>query len=173
MLKLLYPRQYVARLGDIDLNALRQKGICALLLDLDNTLVPRNEDRYPEEVVQWLKEAREKDFKLCIVSNNTSERVLALASSLSIPAVPRAIKPFKRPFLQAMDLLGVGPPETAVIGDQIFTDVLGGNRLGLYTILVVPLQGRDFWATRLITRRLERLVLCFLNKKLNRGAGLP
>lgn len=172
MLKLLCPRQYVARLADIDLSDLRRKGICALLLDLDNTLVPRDEDRYPEEVVRWLEGARGRGFKLCIVSNNTSARVLALASALSIPAVPRAIKPFKRPFLQAMGLLGVGPAETAVIGDQLFTDVLGGNRLGLYTILVVPLQGRDFWATSLVTRPLERLVLCFLGQRRGKGAGL-
>jgi HAD superfamily phosphatase (TIGR01668 family) len=76
-----------------------------------------------------------------------------------IPSVTRAIKPRKSPFRRAMKMLGMTPGETAVVGDQIFTDILGGNRLGLYTILVVPMPGKEYWATELINRRLERLVL--------------
>ncbi len=165
MFKLLYPKLYVAKLFDIDLAELQKKGICAILLDLDNTIVPRDQDCCPGEIVQWIKKAKKHGFKLCIVSNNSPARVQTLASSLAIPAVYRAVKPARRPFIQAMKLLGVAPDQTAFIGDQIFTDVLGGNRLGLYTILVAPLPGREFWATRLFSRRLEKLILCRLNRQ--------
>ncbi|MGB9826407.1 MAG: YqeG family HAD IIIA-type phosphatase [Desulfofundulus sp.] len=136
---------------------------------MDNTIVPRDRDYCSDEIIQWLKEAKKLGFKLCIVSNNSPARVQALATSLDIPAVYRALKPARRSFIQAMKMLGVPPYQTAVIGDQIFTDVLGGNLLGLYTILVMPLPGREFWVTRFINRRLEKLVLCRLNR--NRSGG--
>ncbi|MDQ0286513.1 HAD superfamily phosphatase (TIGR01668 family) [Desulfofundulus luciae] len=170
MFKLLYPKLYVAKLFDIDPAELQKKGIRAILLDLDNTIVPRDQDCCPDEIMQWIKKAKKHGFKLCIVSNNSPARVQALASSLAIPAVYRAVKPARRPFIQAMKLLGVTPGQTAVIGDQIFTDVLGGNRLGLYTILVVPLPGREFWATRLFSRRLEKVVLRRLARKMPGGS---
>lgn len=165
MFKVFYPKLYVAKLFDIDFNGLQSKGIRGILLDLDNTIVPRDEDCCSNEVTRWLKDLQKRGFKLCIVSNNLPARVQALASSFAVPAVYRAVKPTKRPFLKAMELLGTTPRETAIIGDQIFTDVFGGNRLGLYTILVVPLPGREFWATRMFNRRLEKLILwCFLKK---------
>ncbi|MDK2889287.1 MAG: putative phosphatase [Thermoanaerobacter sp.] len=165
MLKLLYPRLYVADLFEIDLVKLKDAGICAILLDLDNTIVPRDQNCFSDKVREWIGQAREQGFKLCIVSNNSPGRVRALAASLDVPAVCRAVKPARRPFIQAMKLLGVAPGQTAVIGDQIFTDVLGGNRLGLYTILVPPLPGPEFWGTRLFNRQLEKLILCHIKRQ--------
>ncbi len=77
---------------------------------------------------------------------------------LGIPGLSKANKPSRRAFLQALDLLGSRPEQAAMIGDQVFTDVLGGNRLGLYTILVVPLCRREFLGTRVL-RLVERVIL--------------
>lgn len=159
MLRLLQPKEIVSRLEDINLQRLKARGICALLIDLDNTVVRRDHDLFTPEVKEWLERAREMGFKICIVSNNSTRRVQNLARQVGVPFVHRAAKPLRRPFYRAMKLLGVSSAETAVIGDQLFTDVLGGNRAGLYTILVEPLPGKEFWATRLISRRLEKLVM--------------
>ncbi|MBF7082149.1 YqeG family HAD IIIA-type phosphatase [Desulfallas sp. Bu1-1] len=159
MLSVLYPRMYVPAIYEINPEELKKMGIRALLLDLDNTIVPRDQDRFSREITQWLQGMLEKGFKLCVVSNNSNARVRRLVGPLRIPCVVRAVKPFRHAFQRGMDLLGVKPQETAVVGDQIFTDILGGNMLGLYTILVVPMPGRDFWATRLINRPLEKLVI--------------
>ena len=162
MLKLLQPKEIVSRLEDINLQRLKARGICALLIDLDNTVVRRDHDLFTPEAKGWLERAREMGFKICIVSNNSTRRVQNLARQVGVPFVHRAVKPLRRPFYRAMKLLGVSAAETAVIGDQLFTDVLGGNRAGLYTILVEPLPGKEFWATRLISRRLEKLVMARL-----------
>lgn len=159
MLRLLYPRMYVPTIFEIDPDELKTKGIGTLLLDLDNTIVPRDESVFSREMSAWLKGMLAKGFKLCVVSNNGKTRVTGLLDPLGIPCVVRAVKPFSRAFVQGMKLVGATPEETAVVGDQIFTDILGGNLLGLYTILVVPMQGKEFWATNLINRRLEKPIL--------------
>jgi HAD superfamily phosphatase (TIGR01668 family) len=95
---------------------------------------------------------------MCLVSNNLSTRVSRFSRALDIPAIAKAAKPRRRSFRQAMEIMGTTAEHTAVIGDQLFTDVLGGNRLHLFTVLVSPLSPLEFWTTRLV-RRAERLVL--------------
>lgn len=164
-MKLLLPRLYVDSLLEITPEFLQHKGIKALILDLDNTLIACGEEKADPRVVAWLNRLREAGFKLCIVSNNTQEKGEELARCLGIPGVFRAVKPRGKSFRKALALLGTSPRETAMVGDQLFTDVLGGNRMGLYTILVPPLGGPDFILTRLITRRIERLFLPFIRAR--------
>lgn len=164
MLKILYPKIYVSSLLEIKPDMLKGLGIKGILFDLDNTLIRRDSDSFSPEVSEWLFELRKRGFKLGIVSNNSSKRVGAIAGPMALPAVHRAVKPWVRPFRRAMKLLGTSPRETALIGDQIFTDIFGGNLSGLYTILVVPMKGKEFWGTRLISRPLERIVLARLKK---------
>jgi HAD superfamily phosphatase (TIGR01668 family) len=159
MIDLLCPRLYVSSLFDINLEDLCQRGIRGILFDLDNTIIPRHLDDFSAEVSCWMNEVRQRNFKACIFSNNKAKRVYALAELLGLPAVCQAAKPRRRAFRRALELMGTAPAETAIVGDQVFTDILGGNRLGLYTILVVPMPGREFWATRLINRQLEKFVL--------------
>lgn len=165
MLRLFYPRLYVPSLFEIDSDILREAGIRGILLDLDNTIVPRDCDCVSVEVARWLLMLQKTGFCLCIVSNNGLARVSHLAGPLSMPAVHWAVKPLSFPFLRAMEILGTKPEETAVIGDQIFTDILGGNLLGLYTILVEPMAGKEFIGTRLIGRSLEKIVLAGLRRQ--------
>jgi len=163
---LLYPELYVPSLFDIDLEALRKKGINSLIIDLDNTIMPRGARRPEQAVEEWLSRVREQGFRLCIVSNSRDSSVRELTHRLGVPVIIRAVKPRRRPFVRALELMGATREETAVIGDQIFTDVLGGNRLGLYTILIDPLDGKEFIGTRLISRPLERLFLPRIKKRI-------
>jgi HAD superfamily phosphatase (TIGR01668 family) len=164
LLKILYPKLYAPSLVEIEPELLEKLGLKGILLDLDNTIVSRDSNRYSEEVGEWLGELRARGFRLGIVSNNSRQRVGAVADLLELPAVHRAIKPLVGPFRRAMGMLGTKPAETALIGDQIFTDIFGGNLCGLYTILVVPLQGKEFWGTRLFSRPLEKIVLARLKR---------
>ncbi|HIE12245.1 MAG TPA: YqeG family HAD IIIA-type phosphatase [Desulfotomaculum sp.] len=159
MLRLLIPDLYVESLFDIQPELLRKRGIRALILDLDNTLIVHGEEKVEPRVHEWVGCLQQNGFKLCIASNNYPDRGERLAQTLGLPGVFRAVKPRGKAFRKALALLGTRPEETAMVGDQLFTDVLGGNRMGLYTILVSSLGGRDFFMTRLIIRRVERLLL--------------
>lgn len=165
MLKIFYPKVYASSLVEIEPEFLEKLGVKGILLDLDNTIVRRDSTRFTKEVAEWLGNLRARGFKLGIVSNNSRQRVGDVAGLLKIPAVHRAVKPLSLPFRRAMNMLGTTPSETALIGDQIFTDIFGGNLCGLYTILVVPLEGKEFWGTRLFSRPLEKIVLARLKRR--------
>lgn len=164
MIDLFCPDQSFESVVDIDLDSLWDRGIRALILDLDNTLLGWETDEIPGPVAEWVSKAKARGFRLCIASNGGKRRVTALAAALGIPAISKAIKPRKRPFKRALAILGVTPEVTAVIGDQIFTDVLGGNRMDLYTILIKPVSERELKTTRMV-RKVERRVLSRLEKK--------
>ncbi|MGB9887029.1 MAG: YqeG family HAD IIIA-type phosphatase [Moorellales bacterium] len=154
----LQPDLQVERLVEVPLESLWRRGIRALIVDLDNTVTFWNSPVVPEDARAWFRSAREQGFGLCLSSNNVYTRAAGIARSLGVPVVCSAGKPRRRAFRQMLAVLGSRPEETAVIGDQIFTDVLGGKRLGLFTVLVRPLGPQEFVVTRLL-RRLERLVM--------------
>lgn len=170
--RLLYPKMYVPSVLDINPEYLYNKGIRCVLFDLDNTVVPRDKDDLAPEVSGWINSLREKGIMACIISNNGPERIRRVSGMKDIPAVYRAVKPLRHPFLKAMRMMGASREETAVVGDQVFTDILGGNRLGLYTILVVPMPGKEYWATAMFNRRLERFVLNRIKGLLTRNSEL-
>jgi len=150
-----------------------------LLLDLDNTIVPWRSYEIAPEVAEWIRKAC-LGMKVCIVSNTRSfKRLERLASELKVSYVRRGAKPRRVGFREALSLLGVESCKAAVIGDQVFTDILGGNRLGAYTILVRPIHRREFIGTR-VSRLAERIVLSLLRRRgmiadqaLSEGEQLP
>jgi HAD superfamily phosphatase (TIGR01668 family) len=154
----LRPRLTVSSIYDLDLEGLWQRGIRGMILDLDNTLVPWGYAEVGEELRAWVGRARARGFRLCLSANARAGRVGEIASRLGIPGIANAGKPRRRAFRRAMEIMGTTPAQTAMVGDQVFTDVLGGNRMGLLTILVTPLGVREFFWTRLV-RWPERLVL--------------
>lgn len=160
----LYPHMYVDSLFDIPLDELAAAGLRAFIFDLDNTITEWNSQELRAEVEAWFGIIRERGFKACILSNNGEQRILQIAQRLGIPFIHQARKPLRRSFLQAVALMEVNTSEVAVIGDQIFTDVLGGNRAGLYTILVKPLAGKEFYGTK-ISRAMEYFVLRRYHRK--------
>lgn len=164
MMDLLCPDVYLESIYELDLNKLKKKGIRGIITDLDNTLIAWNDDTIYPKLAEWFKILKEENFKVCIVSNNSRGRVKIFSDMLEIPAIPKAVKPRRKAFRVALDKMGLQPREAAVVGDQLFTDVLGGNRLGLFTVLVIPVSEREFIGTKIV-RKVERWVLKKLQHK--------
>jgi hypothetical protein len=166
MLELLRPDMMVTAIWEINPEKLRQGGIAGVILDLDNTIVDWNRSRVREEVRCWAERARQAGLGLCIASNARGRvRVAAIAEEIGATWLAPAGKPSRRGLRRALEMLGTTVESTALVGDQIFTDVMGGNRLGLFTILVRPLSGRDFPATRIM-----RILEWFVLRRLHRGS---
>jgi HAD superfamily phosphatase (TIGR01668 family) len=154
----LHPDLAVGRLEDVPLDVLGSWGIRGIIVDLDNTLVGYAQSAVAPEVCAWMSAAQNAGFRLVLLSNNFAERVASIGASLGVPTVPNALKPLPLGYLRAMRLLGTRRAQTAVIGDQLFTDVLGAKLLGLRSILTEPLIAtHEFPATRFL-RLLERVV---------------
>ncbi len=151
--------RYVSRVESIDLDELLAHGIRCLLLDRDNTIVPRDTKRAPREVVAWIARAHELGFSLCFVSNNIHTRLVAAnAAEFDADYIDSAMKPFPFSVKRALEKMGVAADEAVLIGDQIFTDICAGNLGGVRTILVRPQSRRDLWYTY-VFRLFESLVL--------------
>lgn len=161
MLELLRPDLYVASLEDVDLDALAARGIKGLLIDRDKTLTAWRSREVSAARRAWVAAARER-FALCVVSNTIFYRgVRAVGDSLGVPVVARwglGRKPFPGAFRAGLAQIGVAATEAAMIGDQLLTDIAGAKLQGLFTVLVEPVQGREFPGTELI-RPLERMLL--------------
>lgn len=155
MFRRFYPDDYIQSIFEIDTADLKKKGIKALIFDIDNTLVPYDEPEPTKEIIKFFKELQEKGFKICLFSNNTKERVIRFNSGLKLIAIHKANKPLKGKYKRVMKLLGTDQSSTAIVGDQIFTDVYGGNRAGIMTILVRPVSDKDELITK-VKRGIER-----------------
>ncbi|AFQ43013.1 YqeG family HAD IIIA-type phosphatase [Desulfosporosinus meridiei] len=159
MLEYFQPTHQANSLDLIPVEQLSRDGIRGLIIDLDNTMTPWNNLEVAPKVETWFKEVKAAGIRACVVSNNSKrQRVAVVADQLGIPFVFGATKPRRKAFRAGMKLLETGQKDTAVIGDQLFTDILGGNRLGLYTILVTPINDREFIGTR-IMRRIEKVLV--------------
>ncbi len=160
MLERFCPDEIIPRLEQIDQQALLERGIRGLLIDVDNTLVNWRGHRIPKQRVAWLKAAKD-NFAICLLSNSiTARRLQHLGKVLALPYVGRwgwGRKPFGGGYREAFKLISVPPSQTAMIGDQLLTDVFGGNRLGMHTILVHTLSDSEFFITR-INRWIEAII---------------
>lgn len=130
------------RITDITPEQLRSMGIKALILDADNTLSGHGSQVPFEGVLEWVARMREEGFSAVIVSNNFKKRVKPFAETFGLPYISMALKPFPLGYLRAVRLMNVSRKETAAIGDQIFTDILGARWTGVRSILVTP-QGEE------------------------------
>lgn len=154
----LKPDLYLNSIYELDVSILKARGIKAIIVDIDNTLVSWDTRSPDEKVANLVRMLVSEGFKICILSNNTKRRVEEFNKDLKLPAIHKAVKPSKTAFRRAMKLMGSTAENTAVIGDQLFTDVMGGNRLGLFTVLVSPISEKEFLWTRLV-RKVEKSVL--------------
>jgi len=124
---------------DITADWLLQNEIIGLALDVDNTLAKYSEDMPAPEIVEWLSKMREAGIRSVIVSNSRREtRVPVISQALGLKYIVKAGKPSRKGFLKAAELLGLEPANIAVVGDQIFTDVLGAKRAGCKALIVYP-----------------------------------
>ena len=166
MFELLVPKLRVNTVFELDLEDLYAKGYRGIITDLDNTLVGAKDPLAHPELITWFEKVKQIGFKLVIVSNNHLTRVSEFATPLDILFVHEARKPSNKPFRKAMQMMELTEKETIVVGDQMLTDVYGGNRLGLLTVLVLPISIKDEgWWTSRFNRRVEKIALTRLKKK--------
>lgn len=153
------PDEHVQSVAEITPEHLHAMGIRALLLDLDNTITPWRSRQVPAEIAEWVKRMQAAGIQLCFVSNTRNlGRLQWLSKQLNVPYARGPMKPRRATLRRALAMLGVEPQHAAIAGDQLFTDVWGGNRLGIYTIWVRPMHPREFIGTR-VSRQVEKWLL--------------
>lgn len=156
---MLHPHLRVASVHEVTPSLLAEAGIRALLVDVDDTLLSSRAERLDPAIVDWFASLKAAGVPVAILSNGSQARVAEIAAEVGVLALSLAGKPFRVAFRRGLKLLGdVEPGKTAMVGDQLFTDVFGARQAGLMTILVDPLSPGKLPHTRL-ARRLERLVL--------------
>ncbi|MDD3186875.1 MAG: YqeG family HAD IIIA-type phosphatase [Bacilli bacterium] len=161
------PDIYQKSIYTIDYDKLLNRGIKCLLFDLDNTIVPVNIKVPNKKVRDLFFNLKEKGFTVIIFSNAPKIRLKPFKEELEVDCCAHARKPRKKKFLKVINEYNFSVDEIAIIGDQLFSDILGGNRIGITTILINPISKYDDIFTRLVKRKME--VSMF--KKL-RDAGL-
>ncbi|AVM70222.1 YqeG family HAD IIIA-type phosphatase [Lachnospiraceae bacterium oral taxon 500] len=154
----IYPRYYYPSIYHIPYRQLYDQGFRGIVFDIDNTLVAYDRKMPTAEVAELVALLRRKGFSIVLVSNNTKRRVRPFAKGIRLRSVFSAIKPLPFGLKKGLTILGTKPEETVIIGDQLFTDVIAGNLLGLCTILVQPIQEQEAFYTK-IKRKLEKKLL--------------
>ena len=145
-------------ISSLPIEHLQRLGIKGLILDDDGTLLPRHEDKLHKSVKIWIENAQ-RDFSLHLLSNNPSrKRISSVSKELDIQFTYKAAKPTKHALRKVLEKLQLEPKEIAIIGDRLFTDVLAGNRLDLYTVLVLPISTNGEPCRRSKTQLLEKII---------------
>jgi len=165
MMNFLFPDYHFDSITQIHCDWLRDHNIYNLLLDVDCTLKYYKSRTVLPEVAEWLQRKKAQGFQFCLVSNGRKHRIKKLADELDLLFLAPAYKPFPSSCRKAMQLLYVDPRYTALIGDQIFTDVVAANLAGIRSILVNPLNPQEEPIFARVKRPFERLVLRFEKNK--------
>lgn len=164
MLKCFYPNKYMDSTYSIDFNEYYKKGYRGILFDIDNTLVPHGFDA-DEKAINLISNLREIGFKICFISNNKEERVKRFNKEIGAEYIYKANKPLTKNYINAMSILGTEAENTLFVGDQLFTDVYGAKKAGLFSILVKPIDPHE--EIQIVLKRyLERIVLHFYKKSI-------
>ncbi|MHB9134513.1 MAG: YqeG family HAD IIIA-type phosphatase [Armatimonadota bacterium] len=150
------PHHTVRCVEELDCHALAARGIRGVMLDLDNTLTNYRCQRVTPEVEAWIEQLREAGLHACVVTNaRTICRVQPVAERLGLPMVTAAYKPFAAGFKRGMSVMGTTPGTTAMVGDLMTMDICGGNKLGIFTVLVEPRSKGEALPTRVFQRPFE------------------
>lgn len=166
---ILYPNEYFNNVREINIDFLKKNEIKALILDVDNTLIDYDKN-LDKATIEWAENLKKEGIKLYILSNsNKKEKVKTVAEKLNIEYEYFGKKPLKIGFKKVQEKLQEKPENIGVVGDQIFTDVIGGNRCKMFTILVDPIAEKDIWIT-LIKRPIENMIKEKYKK--NKGRGI-
>lgn len=156
------PNMYKKNVMDIDYSKLKKLGITCLIFDLDNTIALIDEEDIPDKIKKLFTDLK-KDFQIIIVSNNVKKRIKRFCEPFKVSYISFAMKPFTFCFNKVLKKNNLTKGQMCIIGDQLMTDVLGGNRFGIYTILVDPLGKKDLKVTT-INRYLENRKIKKLSK---------
>lgn len=152
------PDMFIDNIYNLDISYIKSLGIKAIIFDIDNTLVTYDDLTAPEYTKKWFDELHDNGILTYLVSNNNENRVRIFGESMGEPYFYKALKPRKKFLKMACDDLGVQPEETALAGDQLFTDIYGGKNMCMYTILVKAISDKENWFVHL-KRGLEKYLL--------------
>lgn len=169
MIKKFYPTQHIESIFDLSISQLKSEGIKGIIFDIDNTLVPYDVPEPTEDIIELFSEIQEAKIAITLVSNNTEDRVVKFNEKLKVLALHKAQKPFTKSFKKAIEMMNCSKEQVIIVGDQVFTDVYGGNCLGVKTYLVTPISDKDEWQTK-IKRGLERQILKRYKRYLSKQA---
>ena len=158
------PDMYKPSIYDINYQKLLNQGIKCIMFDLDNTLVSPSTKKPTDEIKELFDKLKNMGFRIIIFSNSRKKRIEPFKNFLEVDCSALSRKPFKQKFLKVLALYNYTIDEVAIIGDQIMTDVLGGNKIGILTILVNPVSKKDMILTK-FNRLLEKIVIRKLSKK--------
>lgn len=167
MLQAFYPKEYLDSTYQIDFDQFYQKGYRGIIFDIDNTLVPHGApaDGRAKALFAHLKEL---GFSCCLLSNNQKPRVEMFNEEIQVHYIENAHKPSVKNYQRAMELMHTDQQSTLFVGDQLFTDVYGANRTGIYSILVKPIHPKE--EIQIVLKRyLERIVLYFYKRRQRSG----
>ena len=165
MLNFLFPNYRFDSITQIHRKWLKSQEIYAILLDVDCTLKYYRDTTVLPEIAAWLGRKQKQGFEFCLLSNGRRHRIESLAKGLDLPFLAPAYKPFPSGCRRAMRMLHLDPQYTALVGDQVFTDVVAANLAGIRSILVNPLRPQEEPLFARVKRPFERLVLRFDNHK--------
>ncbi len=154
---LLKPKIKLEKITDITVEILNKYNIKALLLDVDNTMSTHHGMVLTDGLLEWIEYMKTSGIKLRVLSNSKEARVKPFAEKIGLPYISLGLKPLPTGYLRGVKALGEKRKNVAIVGDQIFTDILGGNAVGVKTILLTPIKPESGWSFKL-RRRLERVV---------------
>lgn len=158
MIKKIRPDRVVKAVEKIDLEQLKQSGIRALIIDIDNTLTPHHKNVISDSKIEWLKNAAAQGFLVYLLSNNQVNRIKSISSAYNLHGYGFAFKPFSIYYKKILKQSGCLPKEVCCIGDQLFTDILGAKLQGMASIYVEPISPRDIIFSR-FSRWLEKRLM--------------
>ena len=158
--KAMKPEKVYESLIRMPWDKLASEGVKTALLDFDNTLGPDHATEPEEYSYKCVKLIEDTGIKCCLVSNAKSGRSAKIAEMLNIPVVTYANKPGTSGIFKALDLMGSKPEDAVMVGDQVFTDVIAGNRAGVRTFMVEKLHKGEIWYV-MLKRPFEKLVRIF------------
>lgn len=145
LMLLFFPDYIFPKVTDLSPSFLKEREISLLLMDFDNTMLPYTTSEPTHELLAWLDTMRAAGIRLCIVSNSRKERVPKFAETYGVACVTRAHKPGTRGIREGMERFLTDRKHTALVGDQIFTDVLGANLAGVTAVAVKSIHNHNFW----------------------------
>ncbi len=152
------PNLYETSIYDIDLEGLKKIGIKGFIFDVDNTIVSYDTPVPDDRVKAWFEELDKMGFVSYIASNNNHGRVSHFAEELGVGFMPKANKPLTKNLKKICGNMNISPKETAMVGDQLFTDMLGGNMAGMFTVLIEQISKNEGWFIKL-KRVFEKMIL--------------
>ncbi|HHT89072.1 MAG TPA: YqeG family HAD IIIA-type phosphatase [Clostridiales bacterium] len=166
MLKRFYPKRIADSPYVIDYDSLYKEGYRGIIFDIDNTLVEHGADA-SDRAIELIARLQRKGFRVCLISNNNKERVTRFNKDIKVKYIHSANKPAKKNIIKATKFMGTGIGNTVFIGDQLFTDIYGANRIGMMSYFVKPI-GPEKEIQIIFKRKLERIVLKYYRRDLKR-----